>query len=319
MREGATVPRGGKKWQSGKVAEWQSGNVEEKGEIAEGQRADGQMADTRGDAALVHLPVLGAPVERDCVLLAECGGRAKRPEEGGVARETGHLSVADAVVMKGRVSEDTWAAEMLCARARRSETVFPEFDRDVHVLYDDGWERGGLKWVAGIDFGIRAPAVVVWGVVDAAGVVTVVDERVEPGLILKSHIGAIMSGKWPRPDWVGVDPAGNSRNDQTGESNVQVLRRAGLVVRDRRLRRHVGWEMLRARLRPADGSAARLRVHCRCRKLIEALACYRFPPGRPWSDEPMKEGHEHAADALRYLVVNLERGVEGKAWNYLRG
>ena len=31
-----------------------------------------------------------------------------------------------------------------------------------------------------------------------------------------------------------------------------------------------------------------------------------YPEGRPESTEPVKDGFDHAADALRYLVVNLD-------------
>ncbi len=335
---------------SGGVAEWQSGKVEEGKDGATGATGVGagpvehegirvvEKAPTsplrgspppsgRMGEEAVSLPVIEA---RDCVLLAECGGRAKSRAEGGMEREPGHLSIGDVIVMKGRVSESTWAAEMLCLRARRSDNVFPEFDAETHVVHEDPARWGVVSaresaeamgtWVAGIDFGIRAPAVVLWGAVSADGVLTVMDERVEQGLVVRAHAGAIMSGRWPRPAWVGIDPAGNSRSDQTGESNADVLRRAGLRVRDRRLREWFGLELIRARLRPADGSPARLRVHARCRKLIEALEQYHYPEDRPWSLEPVKGTHSHAADALRYLVVNLDRppGTVGVG-NYLRG
>jgi hypothetical protein len=53
---------------------------------------------------------------------------------------------------------------------------------------------------------------------------------------------------------------------------------------------------------PASGPV-RLLVHARCVELIEALKRYRFGDR---GDGPVKDGPDHACDALRYLVVNLE-------------
>ena len=49
-------------------------------------------------------------------------------------------------------------------------------------------------------------------------------------------------------------------------------------------------------------------VHPRCRQLIAALSAYHFDPQRPEVQAPVKDGPDHLCDALRYLVVNLERG-----------
>jgi hypothetical protein len=37
---------------------------------------------------------------------------------------------------------------------------------------------------------------------------------------------------------------------------------------------------------------------------------YHFDPRHPERDEPVKDGSDHACDALRYMLVNLERGGE---------
>ncbi|MEO1511351.1 MAG: hypothetical protein AAFU70_04690, partial [Planctomycetota bacterium] len=109
----------------------------------------------------------------------------------------------------------------------------------------------------------------------------------------------------PAPDWIGVDPAGRQRHEQTGLSNVQVMRRAGLKIRDRRVGIFKGLDLLRARLRPAAG-APRLFVHERCVKLIESLERYRYPSDRPECLIPIKDGSDHAVDALRYMIQNLD-------------
>ncbi len=64
---------------------------------------------------------------------------------------------------------------------------------------------------------------------------------------------------------------------------------------------------MRARLKRADGEA-RLLIHKRCKKLIESMTMYHYPADKIESMVPVKDGYDHAADAMRYMVVNLDRG-----------
>lgn len=269
---------------------------------------------------------------------SECAGRAKlrRPEEG-----VGHISVSDAIALKRRVSLATWRAEMLCLRPSRTHAVLPEFDPDRHVLSeqrgaeldqlargtpDDAALDAGML-LAGMDFGYRAPTVVLWAFV-AAGVVHVLDERVLEGVLLREHIEAILRGTggaacheqadatWARPQWVGVDPAGAAASEQTGRSAIASLREAGLIVRARRSTIRAGLGLIRARLAPADASEPRLLVHPRCRRLIESLERYHYPKDDPESEAPEKDGFDHAVDALRYLIVNLDAGAVASSRPY---
>lgn len=254
-------------------------------------------------------------VESACALWGECRGRAKE------SSRVGHVRVSDALLMKGRVSLATWEAEMLCLRPRKSDAVLPEFDVREHVR--EAVREGGGAWVAGMDFGFRAPTVVLWGWADDRGVLWIVDERVESGRVLDEHVAALLAGRardggkeWGRPAWVGVDPAGRAVSDQTGVSAVQAMRRAGLVVRDRRLTVEEGLGLVRARLKPASG-AVRLFVSPRCEKLIESLERYHYNPADKADERPVKDGPDHAVDALRYLVQNLDRPVRAAGGVYL--
>lgn len=246
--------------------------------------------------------------ECDCPLWEDCRGEAKRRDGAG-----GHMLVADAVRMKARVSQATWNAEMLCRHPRRSDAVYPEFSRASHVRVYEGAGEGAVL-VCGMDFGYRAPTVVLWAVVEAGGTLWVVDERAEEEVVLEDHVKAILDGRgragvsWPKPTWIGVDPAGQAVSDQTGKSPVQVLRASGLTVRAGRLPLRRGLELVRARLRPAgEGRSPRIFVDPRCRVLIESLERYHYPQGDLESMVPEKDGSDHAADALRYLVGNLDR------------
>ena len=102
-----------------------------------------------------------------------------------------------------------------------------------------------------------------------------------------------------------MDPAGGQRSDQTGSSTIALLRQAGYRVRAARRGLIEGLEAIRRRLEP-DADGPRLIVHPRCESLIESLTCYHFDPDKPWRDDPVKDGHDHHADALRYLTVSLD-------------
>lgn len=247
-----------------------------------------------------------------CALWPECEGSAKERAEGG------HVSVADALAMKRRVALPAWNAEMLCMEPKRSDCVFPEFDPRTHVVHADPAPESCALLVCGMDFGFRAPTVVLWARVTHENHLVVVAERVVREAVLLNHAEAIKSGPLGEPAWVGVDPAGRQRSAQTGRSDIQVLAGAGLTVRNRPSRIGEGLALVSARLRPASGPP-RLFVHARCAQLIRALQEYHYPPDQPSAIEPVKDGPDHAADALRYLVVNLDHPHESRAARYRPG
>jgi hypothetical protein len=166
-----------------------------------------------------------------------------------------------------------------------------------------------------MDFGFRAPTVVLWAALGSDGVLWVADERHVAGAVLAEHVDAIVKSPWPKMSWIGVDPAGNAASDQSGESAVSVLKKAGLAVRSRGMSIQAGLELIRARLRAASGGPPRLLVHRRCAKLIESLERYRYSPD-PESDVPLKDGSDHAVDALRYLVTNLDSPYKTEVKSY---
>jgi len=248
-----------------------------------------------------------------CGLYPACGGRAKERDAGG--GPAGHIEVHDALSQQARVGEATWASEMLCLRPKRSDCVLPEFDRSVHVVSALPQEPEGAQWIGGMDFGIRAPTVVLWARLDPDGVLTVVDERSEAGVILGEHARAILEGVFPVPAWLGVDPAGNQKSGQTGISDVQALTKLGLKTRWRRMGIMEGLSLVRARLKPASGPAT-LFVHERCATLIESLEKYRYPAENQETLTPVKDGSDHAVDALRYMVQCVDRAYETKLSKY---
>jgi hypothetical protein len=235
-----------------------------------------------------------------CLLWDECHGIAK-------TRCDGFFSIDDAIRYKQRLSFDKWKTEMLCERPSTSDCVFPTFDRAVHVLPEGSAAVAGELWL-GMDFGFHNPFVCLWIVEgvgdDGGGVVHVVDEYVQPARTVEEHIGIIEGRPCGRVKRIACDPAGGAKNEQTGEANVQLLRRRGYHVHTRGSKIQDGLELIRAALKSGTG-IARLFIHARCRKLIDAMEKYHYAPGG--SEVPVKDGADHAVDALRYFFVNRHR------------
>jgi hypothetical protein len=232
-----------------------------------------------------------------CVLNEECGGRAK-------TLSSGFVSIDDAVQMKGRVSKESWEAEMLCRRPSRRGAVFPTFDPSRHVV-----ERAPTgPIVIGVDFGFANPFVALWIEVQGEGEgrrFHVVEEYRQPGRTVPEHVLALRHRPW-RTGTIYCDPAGAAVNGQTGQSDVSVLRQAGFAVRHRPSRIAAGVELIRRLLSPADGSPPRLTVDPGCASLIRSLRAYRYTHSGTGGEMPLKDGeHDHAIDALRYALVNL--------------
>lgn len=254
-----------------------------------------------------------------CALEAECGGKAK----GRLPEQAGHISIDDAIVMKSRVGQATWASEMLSLKPRRSDTVFPEFEEDRCVI-DGAFVRADFeRIVAGMDFGIRSETVVLLAGVQSDGTITVLDEWVRTDQPLQPAIDRLQ--EWEREGWgplamLAIDPAGKARCMQSGKSNATVLKESKLPVHYKKMDVAMSIRQVRDLLlptragKPADASdalpPAKLRVHRRCTRLIECMhrLMYRTSPeGKPVVDKT--SGFDHACDALRYLVMCVEKGA----------
>jgi len=239
-----------------------------------------------------------------------CAGCGLADECHGVAHERcdGFFEIDDAIAMKRRVSRETWEAEMLCRRPAVHDAVFPAFSQAVHVRerLDGSFADSEATLWLGIDFGFTAPFVCLWIRSYPDQTAHVVDEYVQARQTLRHHIQAIETRGWAKPHIVACDPAGRGKNDQTGKSNVQLLRNAGYTVRSRASHICDGLELIRTALDPALGRP-RLYIHPQCRNLIMALVAYHYSQGG--GETPEKDGqHDHLIDALRYFYIVRQGG-----------
>jgi hypothetical protein len=253
-----------------------------------------------------------------CRLWEDCKGRAKRAD--------GHLPVQDLIDQRGRLSDGLWNAEMMCERPATRSAVYPSFDPSEAVVEAEPWHEPaqsdafGLQrdasrgvWFGGMDFGLRNETVILWAWATGRGpdeTLHLAGEYIAKERIIGDNIAAADAlarrhglPELHRLDALAVDPAGRQRSSQTGESEVDVLRRARCSVRTPRAPLRLGIEAVMRRI-----DRGLLRIHPRCTGLILALQKYRYNPERPHDEHPLKEGSDHACDALRYLVLSFDRG-----------
>lgn len=242
-----------------------------------------------------------------CPLWDDCKGIAKTHCDG-------FFSIDDAILMKHRVSSSTWQSEMLCLRPSHENAVFPMLDLKTHVVENPPFALDdACQWWLAIDFGFRAPLVCLW-IILRNRQVHVIDEHVKPQTTFASHLESIRQKPWGFVRQVACDPAGASQNDQTAQSNIDLLIASGYRVLRRKSRIIDGLELIRAALQSASGQSS-LSIHPRCKNLIRSMQCYHYKADI--SELPHKDGeHDHAVDALRYFFVNATTDTQIRVKRY---
>ncbi len=155
--------------------------------------------------------------------------------------------------------------------------------------------------VGGIDFGFHNPFAALWGNIDHDGVLWITGMRYKSGCTMPVHSEALPKGvHW----W--CDPA--------GADSWQQLRQAGHSVTPcvHMPSKGAGGEKRNPKLSGIDQVSERMRVgklkivRETCLPLVRELSMYCYDPDKKL-EEPIDEDN-HACDALRYLVVGLDRG-----------
>ena len=249
-----------------------------------------------------------------CRLAGPCVAKARQyhgqPDRrlGIAADACGVLAIDDAIKQLNQWSAQQWQAEAECLRPSLEGLIYPAFDRRVHVDRELVLRPDLPTWRA-IDWGFNE-FVCLWIQADKAGNVYVVDEYCSRHTTTADNARHVLARHENlRVEATYCDPAGASRNDQTGYSDVQVFEAMGIPCTyatspwAREVRN--GINLLRSTLQPAAGPP-RLKVAASCTRIIEAFETYRSRQvNGQYVDEPVKpQPCDHAMDALRYFAVN---------------
>jgi phage terminase large subunit len=176
--------------------------------------------------------------------------------------------------------------------------VYSNFRRRLHVVDWDppeDWYR-----VRAIDLGYTNPFVCLWGAVDHDGRLLIYDEHYRARHLMGWHAKKIREREG-RFSWTVADH---------DAQDVAELRALGIYTMPAKKDVTVGIQRTMARFDVQEDGRPRLWIHERCENTISELNTYQWAPGqdgKPDKEEPIKE-HDHAMDALRYMVMQLDGG-----------
>jgi hypothetical protein len=187
---------------------------------------------------------------------------------------------------KRGLGESWYRQEYCCSFEALEGLVYPDFAQNVVEAAHPTARAARLAepMVGGIDFGFRNPFAAVWGFVDRDGVLWLTGEHYVRQKPLSYHATHL-----PRGVMWYADPA--------GASDIAELGCAGFRVRKGNNAKRPGIAAVSARLQ--NGT---LRVlEGRCPNLLAEAGLYRHG-----DDETPIDEHNHALDALRYLISRLD-------------
>ena len=205
------------------------------------------------------------------------------------------------------LSEARWRQEYEVDFEVLADRVYDEFEPNRHVLQEPFiWRRDAGRTFRGIDFGYRRPYVV-WAQQSPDGNLVIFAEWEGDDATVDRMAAAIreVDDRWGIREedvtWSGCDPAGAARSDR-GISPVERLKQLGFKLIFRPSEIMTGVELMKSLLKDATGEM-RLRFAGGVERTLYHLRHYRWEEG---TEHPLKDGeHDHAMDALRYLIVNL--------------
>lgn len=209
---------------------------------------------------------------------------------------------------------------------------FKDFRRAIHVIdpEDVPISLGGVQKAVGVDYGLDAPFAALWGARLADGLIVVYREAYQPDLTPQQQAELIRDSEAPgerdhaRPIPVALDPSTWARNPYLEKApgadvaNVdptappvgsiadhyrKVLGRSVVKAHNDRLN---GVALVADKLRVRADGLPRLLIYSTCRNLIRTLPALPRDAKRP--EDVDTHAEDHAYDALRYLIQELERG-----------
>jgi PBSX family phage terminase large subunit len=179
--------------------------------------------------------------------------------------------------------------------------VYGMFDRETHGVEPftppEDWRR-----IRSIDFGFKNAFVCLWGAIDHDGRLYVYDEHYRAEALIAEHASEIH--KRGGAEWTISDHDAQERAE---------LHAKGIATQSAIKDVSLGLQRVAERLVVQPDGYPRLFVSGVCVNLLREFGMYVWEPpkdGKPVKEEPRKE-HDHAMDALRYMVMALDKGKSG--------
>lgn len=175
--------------------------------------------------------------------------------------------------------------------------VYSEYRSGLHSQAFDIAE--GMTLVRAIDYGYTNPFVCLWGALDEDGRLYIYDEHYANRMLIKDHAAEIhkRQGKF---SWTVAD--------HDAQDSAEMRNRGIFTIRAKKDVME-GIQRVKARFLVQGDGRPRLFVHPRCQNTIRELLSYRWQDskdGKNDKEEPVKE-NDHAMDALRYMVMQIDK------------
>lgn len=246
-----------------------------------------------------------------CILSEDCV--TDDYPEGKARKSDGYYTIDDAVKLKNKVSSDSWNAESLCNRAKRSGLVYKDYwneDRNVVADFDipSDWKR-----FRALDFGVTNPFVCLYIAQSPDDVFFVYDEIYQSektanewAKIIKQREVILRHGREIREEFefTTADPSGKDQIMTFCQNDVPTI---GCWNNDI----EYGLEMVKRLLKvhPERGTPS-LMVMSKCVNTRREFNMYHYPEKKTGDrniDEKPVKSNDHACDAIRYFAVDVSR------------
>ncbi len=189
--------------------------------------------------------------------------------------------------------ENTFAQEYLGSFRKSEGLVYKEFRRDVHVYNDDSEKQPTniIKRMAGVDFGFTNPTAIIRGSKGHDNDYWITGEWYKTQKTDEQIADVVSAYGF---DEVYPDPESPSAIAELQKRNVYCKE----VIKNKDSIKN-GINRIRSLF-----LQNKLHIHASCTNLINELETYSYPEGkvgRNDDENPVKE-HDHALDALRYMI-----------------
>jgi len=216
--------------------------------------------------------------------------------------------------LKKTLTKETFDQEYAAQFTSFAGRVYGDFSKETNVRNDIRFNPN-LPAYCSIDFGYRMPSVGFYQTeyIDGIECVYLFDEISHETEMKTSGLISMIKDKpyFRRIEKFYGDPAGGQRQSQTGETDIQQFRKAGMRIRfktNRESRSIVnGINHVRNFILSADGGI-RFFMSDKCKGHIADFENYRYPEKRDrgqLKEDPLKDGYyEHGCDETRYFFIN---------------
>lgn len=266
--------------------------------------------------------LVGNPKGRDHVYRYFVSKIAVSPESRGKFRmivapstENSHLPAGYIEGMLGSYSKERIQRDIMGSFDSFEGMIYSEFDRNIHVVAPYSIPPEYTR-IVGLDHGFANATAAMFGAVDHDGNIIIYKEFYQAEWIIKDIVlnGLLPAMGKDKIDAIYIDPSTKARKGQLGLSDFSAYlehlpKKVALVCANNEVSTGIDRVKTFMRLHPKS-KKPRLTIFDTCVNLLDEIGEYRWQElsanqqGTKNAHEAPRKYHDHAVDALRYLVMS---------------